>query len=870
MKSNTANVYIKAKDETKEGINKALKSIDGLASGVAKLAKGFVAFQVIDAALGAIANSIGRVVEKMSALNDFENFGIPVDKAYELTEALSLAGLSSDQVLKSIGDLNAKLQEAPDNPALLKTLKEIGLSLNDIKSGDVSANYEKILDYLSKVENKEKAIAQAREIFGKQAVDLVDGAGEERFARIRDRIKESAEEIRASSVLTDEYKKNVQELSQIFEMELASAINGPLLVINAFLETLIQMSDEGKKAKENISIEDKMQPWKDFALVLADIINIVGNLINYFSNMFSIIYDGFVLGTKVITVMGDAVVNVLGAAISDATGKFGKLFDAFYKYNTFDFSGAAKSLEGIFDNDDKTGAAIDKTKKQISSLVAFSVESQKKMKQSIDNIGSYTPVIDIKKLETNLNNLGKKLGEKKSFSAPGGQNRTGKGSAAESADQMLNDALKKIEQAYAYEKMYTENSMKLNELLYANNKKGMQDFYSTKQTLAKKDYDIQMSIINAQLEATRKSMGSAVNQKEKTKIQEKENDLLIKKSKLELDYGILVQTNDFARTKAQDDYNDKLDEMRAKLKEINGDYAGANALRFGVEARNSAKGLDDESRRVNANLMAQNKILTDLQDKSRTLSDMTNTRVLQEEKLSLLGRNALIDNQKVVELRKEELAVMEEQFAALQQMALANPDNVGLQQALLQAEVDLIKFKQNVDPIAKQINDVLSSSIENAMGDLINGTKSFKDAFLSVMKSIEQEITRFVAKSLTQELMGGMNSLMGNTGQGSGGGSGGVGGFFSSLLGSMFGGARATGGPVEGGKVHLVGEKGPELLYTGSSGYVTSARDSQKAMGGGNQVVVNIYAQDVQSFRNSEKQVALQMQNALYAGNRNR
>ena len=40
-------------------------------------------------------------------------------------------------------------------------------------------------------------------------------------------------------------------------------------------------------------------------------------------------------------------------------------------------------------------------------------------------------------------------------------------------------------------------------------------------------------------------------------------------------------------------------------------------------------------------------------------------------------------------------------------------------------------------------------------------------------------------------------------------------------IGSGFGGARATGGPVSGGKTYLVGERGPELLTMGGSGHVT-------------------------------------------------
>jgi hypothetical protein len=51
-------------------------------------------------------------------------------------------------------------------------------------------------------------------------------------------------------------------------------------------------------------------------------------------------------------------------------------------------------------------------------------------------------------------------------------------------------------------------------------------------------------------------------------------------------------------------------------------------------------------------------------------------------------------------------------------------------------------------------------------------------------------------------------------------------------IGSFISGARAEGGPVSAGGTYLVGERGPELLTMGGSGYVSAN------MGGG--IVVNM------------------------------
>jgi hypothetical protein len=48
----------------------------------------------------------------------------------------------------------------------------------------------------------------------------------------------------------------------------------------------------------------------------------------------------------------------------------------------------------------------------------------------------------------------------------------------------------------------------------------------------------------------------------------------------------------------------------------------------------------------------------------------------------------------------------------------------------------------------------------------------------------------------------------------------GMGDFLGKILGSFFGGGRATGGGVDGSKFYLVGERGPELFAPGISGSI--------------------------------------------------
>lgn len=95
--------------------------------------------------------------------------------------------------------------------------------------------------------------------------------------------------------------------------------------------------------------------------------------------------------------------------------------------------------------------------------------------------------------------------------------------------------------------------------------------------------------------------------------------------------------------------------------------------------------------------------------------------------------------------------------------------------------------------------------------------QELKDGFLDAIVSGEDLAGVFeqLAKSIARAAL---EAALFNTGPfaGGGGGSGLLGGIF----GSLFGGFRASGGPVSGGRAYVVGERGPELMVPGFSGTV--------------------------------------------------
>ena len=79
------------------------------------------------------------------------------------------------------------------------------------------------------------------------------------------------------------------------------------------------------------------------------------------------------------------------------------------------------------------------------------------------------------------------------------------------------------------------------------------------------------------------------------------------------------------------------------------------------------------------------------------------------------------------------------------------------------------------------------------------------------------------------------------------GGGGGLGSIFSTIgsaIGNFFGGGRASGGPVESGRMYRVNERGPELLDVNGQQFLMMGgqrgRVQPLASGGGQTIVVNV------------------------------
>jgi hypothetical protein len=164
-----------------------------------------------------------------------------------------------------------------------------------------------------------------------------------------------------------------------------------------------------------------------------------------------------------------------------------------------------------------------------------------------------------------------------------------------------------------------------------------------------------------------------------------------------------------------------------------------------------------------------------------------------------------------MKLLREERAYMERSDDAIQDAIEAGDKaNKKMADDQKKASKDMIDA---IEGFGRQTSKVFAQAIVD--GKMSSDT--LKDVFRSFFQEmIEQQLY----KGFFQPIMGA------------------AGDWFGDAIGGLFGGAKASGGPVDGMKTYLVGENGPEMFTPGASGHITP--NHKLGVGGGiNVTIVN-------------------------------
>lgn len=106
--------------------------------------------------------------------------------------------------------------------------------------------------------------------------------------------------------------------------------------------------------------------------------------------------------------------------------------------------------------------------------------------------------------------------------------------------------------------------------------------------------------------------------------------------------------------------------------------------------------------------------------------------------------------------------------------------------------------------------DEAARNIQSAFADFL--FDPFEDGLKGMLKSFVDTLRRMAAETASAKIL---EAIFGRKGEG-----GGLSGFLGNIIGGLFGGKRAEGGPVDAGRAYIVGERGPELLLPRSAGTI--------------------------------------------------
>lgn len=330
--------------------------------------------------------------------------------------------------------------------------------------------------------------------------------------------------------------------------------------------------------------------------------------------------------------------------------------------------------------------------------------------------------------------------------------------------------------------------------------------------------------------ATKTADGSFVSSKEELDAFKAWQEALMKIQKLEADYADASKLAGIERNKSAEQYVDKLNAIKAKLLELQGDTVQADKLRRAPEVRDASRAFADnpsaldainESERL-ADITAR---LSKIQAEAVIVAEQLRLREEAIERSARAGAITQIESmQQIGEARKKAASELEELTKAQQEASKNGTADMQIRAA--RAAEELEKLKESADVMGNKIKSIFEDSFSNEFSKFITGTQNMKEAFKNFALSVIGELAKIQAKSLATSIFGGKEGIFSGSG-GLGGIFGGVGEFFSGLF-------KAEGGPVSGGRSYIVGERGPELFTPGVSGMITP----NNALGAGGATLV--------------------------------
>lgn len=255
-----------------------------------------------------------------------------------------------------------------------------------------------------------------------------------------------------------------------------------------------------------------------------------------------------------------------------------------------------------------------------------------------------------------------------------------------------------------------------------------------------------------------------------------------------------------------------LEQINLQILDLRGNTAEAIKLRFEIEHRDLEKQLKEVGDTVGQDLVDSLRQATEDQAAFNALreqaKEINDALARQEERIrnsqEVGGKTELEALQAIGDERAKSVEQLDEILARMEEIAQRS----GLPELKKDAEqfrAELERLHAETNLLAQKIDGELKDAGTQFFSDLISGTKSAGDAFRSFIEDINRRFIELIAQNFAEKLFGGFT----------GGGS-----TLGNFIGKLFGGGRATGGPVAADRIYRINEIEPEYFRSSVSGQI--------------------------------------------------
>lgn len=455
------------------------------------------------------------------------------------------------------------------------------------------------------------------------------------------------------------------------------------------------------------------------------------------------------------------------------------------------------------------------------------------------------------------------------------------------ARKIMDGQIKAVEAQIAREKDLLTSYEGFLRDIYAEGLYSVNDYYDKLQGARDENLRSQLQAYDDEIVAAQIFYEHSKKEQDKQDALNKIEDIRSKRTNLLRDAGISEQALNRDRIKSNREFLDSLDEVNAKILELNGNTAAAARIRFDAANRilnNQIAATDtDAARRAQeqqAILAKQVSVVAELADKYKEYSLVIGEVELEQQRIAgLVSSTAMSELEGLYALsdanakRLTQLKEIAQAYAVIAQQS-KDPADILKAKQLAQA-VDLLG--QQTDLVAKKFNDIATTGFADALYEIATGAKTVGEAFKSMSKSIGDAIARIAANRLSEALFGkdnigsGFGSLLSKIfsgsslfGSSSGGGLPGLIGDFPS--GGI--GMAASGTDFWRGGATWVGENGPEIVSLPRGSQVIP---NHEAVGMGHTInQTNNFIVNQPTSRAAQQQIAARVQDAVSRAARRR